>query len=435
MPKHLLTAREVQTAAPGDHKDGDGLFLRVQGRGASWLLRYTAANGKRRELGLGGADRYSQESAGESLKKARKEADQARDLIEKGTDPIDAKKAARAIERAQASKDANLTKGGEVTLRRYLRAYHADHIEPILSEKHAQQWLNSVEQHVPASVLDASIGSITAMQLLNELVPIWRKVPETGSRIFQRLALVFDASVIDGLRKENPAAPIKKELRRRAGRRVRGNFESMPYCQVPSFITALRKEKGNAARCLEFLILCAARTNEALTAEWGEIDKAARIWTIPAAKMKCREQHVVFLSERALEVIEGQADLDKRFVFPSATNSKRPMSNMSMLQVLTRMELRGEDVEQSFTVHGFRASFSTWSNETGIARPDVIEAALAHREQNLVRAAYNRSQFITERRALMDAWCAYATELKISEASAPAGRRQASEDSAQTPLG
>jgi integrase len=204
--------------------------------------------------------------------------------------------------------------------------------------------------------------------------------------------------VIEGLRRENPATPIRRELTKRAGRRERTNFASMPYQEAPAFVKQLRKAPGNAARSLEFAILAAARTSEALTAEWREFDRALRTWTVPPAKMKCRERHVVYLTDRALEILDGQTGQNNTFVFPSAVGRDAPLSNMALAMTLRRLGVKDA------TVHGFRSTFSTWANENGIARPDVIEAALAHREENAVRRAYNRSQFLAERRALMIAW-------------------------------
>jgi integrase len=415
MTKHLLSARQVQTAGEGDHSDGDGLALRVQpgadGRlRASWVLRYTSPTGKRRELGLGGADRASMKAAGESLTGARDAADVARKLLRDGLDPIDAKSARRdAARKAEAVKQAG-AKAIATTLRRYARTYHERHIEPVHTGKHGQQWLNSIEQHVPAALLDTSLDRIAAVDLLDELVPILRKVPETGPRIYQRLVAVFDSAVLDGLRPDNPATPIRRELRKRAGRRERGNFAAMPYRQVSDFVEVLRKVQGNSARCLEFTILTAARTTEALTAEWPEFNLQARTWTIPASKMKCREQHVVHLSDRVVDILDGQVGQHARYVFPSSVGRDAPMSNMALLMALRRNTGTG------LTVHGFRSSFSTWANELGIARPDVIEAALAHNEVDRVRKAYNRSQFLAERRALMNAWGGYLTGRPVTRA-------------------
>lgn len=195
-------------------------------------------------------------------------------------------------------------------------------------------------------------------------------------KTYQRLAAVFDAAVIDGLRPDNPATPIRRELHKPAGRRRRDNFPSMPYQQVAAFAKRLRAAAGNSPRCLEFAILSAARTSEALTAQWAEFDRQARTWTIPAAKMKCRERHVVHLNDRAAEILDGQAGQSATYVFPSPRSAEAPMSNMSLLMTLRRLGVK------AVTVHGFRSTFSTWANELGIAKPDAIEAALAHRQQN-----------------------------------------------------
>ena len=398
MPKHMLSARQVQVAREGDTHDGEGLILRVQKKAASWVLRYRVASGKRRELGLGAADRSSIEAAGASLTGARELADEARSQLKRGIDPIDARRAERRAEWDAATKERGQAAAAATTLRNYAKAYHEKHVEPLRTFKHGQQWINSIEQHVPAALLDATLDRITAIELLDGLVPVLRKVPETGSRVYQRLATIFDAAVIDGLRPDNPATPIRRELRKRAGRRRRDNFASMPYQQVPAFAKRLRAVPGNSPRCLEFAILTAARTCEALTAQWGEFDRQAQTWTLPAAKMKCRERHVVYLSERALEILDGQAEQGSTFVFPTPRSAEAPMSNMSLLMTLRRLGVK------TVTVHGFRSTFSTWANELGIAKPDAIEAALAHREQNAVRRAYNRSQFLAERRALMIAW-------------------------------
>jgi integrase len=119
--------------------------------------------------------------------------------------------------------------------------------------------------------------------------------------------------------------------------------------------------------------------------------------------MKGGQEHTVFLSPCAREIVEAQRLTGSPYVFPSPVDNEKPMSNMAMLAVLRRMKIDSET-----TVHGVcRASFSSWANENGIARPDVIEAALAHREQDRVRSAYNRASFDNERRSLLMAWAEY----------------------------
>jgi len=424
LARHLLSATQVRTASVGNHCDGDGLYLRVKANGtsnastASWVFRYTAPSGSRRELGLGAADRSTQEAAGATLKHARRKADEARAMLEETPrrDPIDVKAVERKATGEAAAANKAASKSAATTLRRYARAYHAAHVEPLRADRHGREWLGSIERHVPAALLDRPIAAVASIDLLDALVPILRKVPETGARIFQRLATVFDAAVIDGLRLDNPATPIRRELRKRAGRRESGNYAFMPYQRMKAFASDLRAMTGNSARCLEFTILTATRTGEALMAEWSEFDLQARIWMIPASRMKGREQHVVHLSERAAAIVEGQEGQHARYVFPSPTGLDAPMSNMSMLTVLRRMGLWGKDAPDRVTVHGFRATFSTWANELAIARPDVIEAALAHSEADRVRKAYNRSQFLNERRILMTAWGDYLAGREVTRA-------------------
>lgn len=170
-------------------------------------------------------------------------------------------------------------------------------------------------------------------------------------------------------------------------------------------MSRLRAAEGIAARCLEFAVLTTARTTEAIMAEWSEFDLDAALWVVPAARMKAKEAHAVYLSTSALDILKAQQALgmDANLVFPSLRLDGKALSNMAMLTVLGRMGMRDRT-----TVHGLcRSTFSTWANETGAARPDAIEACLAHEEKNRVRAAYNRAQFTDERRALLAAWADY----------------------------
>lgn len=211
----------------------------------------------------------------------------------------------------------------------------------------------------------------------------------------------------------NPAAAIRRKLREGQGPRQRGEFAALPYREAPALLARLRDAEGIASRCLEFAVLTAARTGEVLGMTWAEVDMAVATWVVPAGRMKSSgkekaESHTVHLSGRALEILTGlQAlKLNEAIVFPSPRSTDKPMSNRAMLTVLGRMGMRDRT-----TVHGLcRATFSTWANETAAARPDVIEACLAHEESNRVRAAYNRAQFTQERAALMLAWSEYLSK-------------------------
>lgn len=409
---HMLTAREVQAAGQGDHGDGGGLSLRVQGTAASWVFRYTDPTGKRREMGLGVAYRGSTAQAGDSLKTARNLASDARDLLAKGVDPLAARDQKREADRlAVKARKADQSRD-HWTLARCARDYHEREVEPVAKPVHAAQWISSLENHVPAALWHAPIGSITAPQLLEALQGVTSherarnvsNLAETLRRIRQRLDAVFVDAVFHERCIGNPAATIAKKLGKARPKKA-GEFAALDYRQAPALLARLRAMPGTAARCLEFAVLTAARTSEALLAEWSEIDLEGGTHTVPAARMKRGEQHTAYLSPRAVEILRAQLGQDPRYVFPSTIKSREglPQSNMAMLAVLDRLGVRDRT-----TVHGLcRSTFSTWANETGAARPDVIEACLAHSEADLVRKAYNRAQFNTERRALLLAWAEF----------------------------
>ena len=142
------------------------------------------------------------------------------------------------------------------------------------------------------------------------------------------------------------------------------------------FLVRLRERQGIAARALEFALLTVARTGEVVGATWDEFDLEAGVWTVPGPRMKGKEQHFVYLTDRAVEIVRAMEELGQPYVFPSPDLDGKPLSNMAMLTLLRRM-----DADKLTTVHGrCRATFSTWANEVGAGRPDVIEACLAHQE-------------------------------------------------------
>lgn len=413
---HLLTARQVMAAGEGDHGDGGGLMLRVRPDSVAWVLRYTSPLGKRREMGLGQAQRNTVAQAGQALTAARDKAHEARELLRAGKDPIAEREAQRDTDRAADVARRAEQDRARWTLARCARDYHERVIETTKSPKYAAQWIAALEHHIPASVWSLPIAEVTAPALLAALTGVTpherarnltsQKLPETVSRMRQRLDAVFEDAAFHGCCTGNPAAAITRKLREAQGKRVKRNFKALPYREAPALFARVHTAVGVSARALEFAVLTAARTGEALTVERSEIDFAHAVWQVPAEKMKAGEPHTVYLSRQALAVLAGIRGLDPRWVFPSPTtkNGKvRPLSNMAMLSTLGRLSMRDET-----TVHGLaRATFSTWAYETGAARPDVIEACLAHQEGDRVKAAYARTEFAEERRQLLAAWADY----------------------------
>ncbi|MCW5645128.1 MAG: tyrosine-type recombinase/integrase [Rhodoferax sp.] len=406
---HRLATKAVLAAGDGDHSDGGGLMLRVRGAHSSWVFRFTSPAGKRREMGMGAAYRSNAAQAGAELTTARELSANARKLLAAGIDPIDHR--GQSIEAAKQAKDAERAEKSRErwTLARAARDYHERVIEPSRTPKHAAQWIASLENHMPASIWNAPIASIEAPALLQALSTVrslenpGQRIPETLTRVRQRLDAVFDDAMFHNRCAGNPAAAIKRKMHGVKNKRNTGEFAALPYRDAPAFMARLRAAQGISARCLELAVLTAARTAEVLYVTWSEIDLERATWTVPGQRMKAGEPHFVPLSARAVEILQGQRGMHNTLVFPSFVKPDQPMSNMAMLAVLDRLGVRHQT-----TVHGLcRATFSTWANETAAARPDVIEACLAHSEADRVRSAYNRAEFTAERRALMDAWADY----------------------------
>jgi integrase len=396
---HLLRALNVKEAKI-DTPDGGGLWLRVKGSKASWLFRYSH-RGIRRDLSLGTCYRADLAQAGKSLTDARAAASRARSLLAEGKDPVDERKSQREAARTAKAAGKKAELQARLTLARAARDYHERVIEPNRTDKHGKQWIQSLETHVPAALWHKPIAEVEAPELLDAILGLYATIPETASRVRQRLDAVFEDAAFRKQCASNPAQAIRRKLREAIRSRERGNFAALDYRQVPAFVKRLREQPGTAARALEFALLTAARTSEVLELTASELDDA--VWRVPAVRMKAGEEHVVHLAPRALQILAEAMALGGVYIFPSPQDKSRPLSNMAMLNVLRRMK-----IQDKTTVHGVcRATFSTWAYETGAARPDVIEACLAHREADRVKRAYNRSQFTTDRKALLLRWADY----------------------------
>lgn len=408
---NLLTVRQVLNAKAGQYSDGGGLTLRVSDDGnASWVYRYTAPSGRRREMGMGKALRGTLEQAGQALRNSRDAVFNAEILLRQGLDPL-----AERDKNREAAKEADQSRKAEKererwTLARAARDYHERVIERTRTTKHAAQWIASLENHMPPALWHAPIEDITPPALLQALQGAANHdrarragdLGETLRRIRQRLDAIFEDAIFYGRASTNPAAAIRRKLAEARPVDANGQFAALDYRQAPALLARLRSMPGTAARALEFAVLTASRTSEVLGADWSEFDLEAGVWTVPGQRMKKREPHTVFLSHRAVEILRGQKLQHAETVFPSTHKNceGKPLSNMALLAVLDRLGVR-----DLTTAHGLcRSTFSTWANETGAARPDVIETCLAHAEADRVRRAYNRASFGAERKALLEAW-------------------------------
>jgi len=379
-----LTARAAATTKPGRYGDGAGLYLVVSESGArKWVFRFSFA-GKVTEMGLGSADSVT-------LAEAREKALEARRTVAAGRNPIEARRTAIS---------AVTTKP---TFGAVADALIAAKESEWRNDKHRAQWRMTLETYA-APLRPRPVDEIDTEAVLGVLKPIWQEKPETASRLRGRIEAVLDAAKAQGLRSgENPAAwrGHLSHLLPKRGVLKRGHHAAMDYGAVPAFLAQLRERDATAALALEFCILTATRSSETLGTRWSEIDMAARVWTVPAARMKAARAHRIPLPDRAMDILEKLFEARSGdFVFPGQRADK-PLSNMAMEMVLRRMKL--EDV----TVHGFRSAFRDWAgNETSFPR-EIAEAALAHVIGDKAEQAYRRGDALEKRRALMAAWASH----------------------------
>ena len=264
---------------------------------------------------------------------------------------------------------------------------------------------------------DMPVAAVGTEDVLRVLRPIWERIPETASRVRQRIEAVLDAARVKGwCTGENPAR-WKGHLagalpQPRKVKRVR-HRPALAWQEIGAFMSALAARDGIAAQALRFTILTAARTGEVRGMRWREVDLETKVWSVPGDRMKAARLHRVPLSPAALAVLEEVRPLMRQvddLVFPSG-HQRKPLSGMALSEVVRRMNAtddadalpRWRDAEgRAIVPHGFRSTFRDWAGETRPEGREVVEAALAHTIKD--KAAYARSDLLEKRRPLMDAW-------------------------------
>ena len=298
-PHHRLTAVSLSAKkAPGRYADGNGLYLVVDPSGAKrWIWR-GVVRGKRCELGLGSVRVVSLSAAREEAVQCRRKARHGGDLL------ADRRQHRRVVP----------------TFRDAAKQVHADHSETFKNPKHAAQWLSSLEADVFPIIGSRPVNTLSSGDVLRVLTPIWTVKPETARRLKQRMRLVFEwAKASEFYSGDNPTDGITKVLPKHKGDKQ--HHAALPFADVPVFLAALREDPRTSAGiklAFELLILTATRTNEVQLATWPEIDLDARMWTIPAKRMKSGREHRVPLSPRAMEILTRARALTtgQGFVFP-----------------------------------------------------------------------------------------------------------------------
>jgi integrase len=396
-----LTRRDIDKAIREAEKDGvkarlrvsDYLFLNIKpprSAGltvrASWSCAFTF-NSKARDMGLG-----SYPDVG--LLEAVEARDKARALIRAGVDPI----ADRQANRKPPKRKPTFGETADVLIK-----------EKESGWKHpstAAMWRRTLRDQC-ADLRALPVGEIDTEAVLDALKDALKR---SGGSIVVRnrtravIETVLDAAKVKGHRAgENPAAWRGNLALLLPKAKSSGHYPAMDYTEIPDFIRRLRIEANvsRASIALEFIILTAVRTREALEARWSEIDLAQRIWTIPATRMKSDREHRVPLSSRAVEIIEQMEKVRcSEYVFPGQ-NRDMPFGHSALPDLLKRLKAEG------VTVHGFRSSFRDWCGEETATPREVAEAALAHAVGSSTERSYRRGDALEKRRALMNAWADY----------------------------
>jgi integrase len=380
-----LTALKVRNAGPGRHVDVHGLHLLVRESGTrSWVLRIQH-EGERRDFGLGPAHEVS-------LAEARLLAADLRKTVRAGVDPSARKGRGRksVLTFEKVTGDCyEAMKGGWK------------------DQRHAS-WISSFERHVFPHIGSKAITAVDSAAVLTVLEPIWLKIPDTAKRVLQRIGTVLDFAHIKGLVPEEVSLRSVTRGLPRQNHRVT-HRAAMPHEDAPAFMKALTALPSTLGRdALRLTVLTAVRSNETRKATWGEFDLDKAVWSIPAARMKMKEAHIVPLAPAAVKLLRS---IHRRHlelhgtVGPSgllfSVSSGKPISDMTMLKVLRDMKITDA------TVHGFRSTFTDWVAECTNVPKEVADKALAHRISNAVEAAYRRTDFFDRRRVLMNEWAVF----------------------------
>ncbi len=383
-----LTDTKLRSLRPRDAvyrvADANGLAIEVKPTGARlWRYRYRF-NGAASMLGLG-------EYPSVPLAEARRRRDEARRLLDSGRNPAQVRRDEVRERRASAANT--------------FEAVALEWIERMggrWTPHHSADVRRSLEQEAFPAIGSRPVSEVTPSEVIDSLRTIEKRgAIEVAHRTAQRIAAVFRYAVQTERATFNPAADLRGVLKTRKVT----HLAAMPREELPDFLRKLETYDGRPETRigLRLLALTFVRTGELRGARWSEIDFDKAEWRIPAERMKMREEHVVPLSAqtiealRELQTITGRAPL----LFPGRSNAHKPVSENTFLFALYRLGYHGRA-----TGHGFRALASTTLNEQGWP-PDVIERQLAHAERNKVRAAYNRAQYLPERRKMMQAWADY----------------------------
>jgi len=384
-----LTAKKIENAKPLPTPqrlwDAGGLYLEVAPAGGKWWRFKYRFGGKEKRLSLGTFPDVP-------IRDAREARDDARKLLAAGKDP--------SIERQTAKRQTKLAAANsfEAIAREWYERQSG-----IWTPGHASDVLRRLETNLFPELGTKPIAKIAAPALLAAIRAVEsRGAHDLAHRMLGVAGQVFRYAVATGRCERDPSADLRGALTPHKPR----HQAAVKPDDLPALLRAIRTYRtiGDLQTELALRLLCLTfvRTNELIGAQWSEfadLDGSAATWIIPAARMKMKAEHVVPLSRQAVEVLRELRAIagDSKFILPGR-NRDKPISNNTLLFALYRLGYKGK-----MTGHGFRTVASSLLNEAGY-RPDVIEHQLAHKEPNKVRSAYNRAEYLPERRKMMQQW-------------------------------
>lgn len=418
MSKHLISGDQaIRSIKAGDPRnrlsDGDGLYLLlfVKGGAHGWRLDYSI-NARRKTLSLG-----TYPDTGLSL--ARKKADDARKLVSAGTDPSDVRKSTKAEHQRQKVEDtladAGLPPSGsfEAVAREWLATVHTAKV----SGGHADRTQLRLEQDVFPWLGRRPIAAIKAPELLECLRRVeGRGAIETAHRVRQACGQVFRYGIASGQCERDLAADLRDAL---TPVNVKHRAAITDPKRAGELLRAIEAYEGlpTTRAALQLAPLVFVRPGELRQAEWSEFDLDAAEWNIASARMKRSKQekasgaaHLVPLSRQAVAILKDLQPLTGhgRYVFPSLRTGERPMSDNAVLSALRRMGFPKDEM----TGHGFRAMARTMLAERLGIDEAIIEAQLAHAVKDSLGRAYNRTEFLAQRREMLQAWADHLDRLR-----------------------
>lgn len=385
---HTAITKAKPSAKPYKLADGGGMYLLVNPTGSKWWrLKYRFA-GQEKSISLGVYPEVS-------LSEAREKREEAKRLLKQRIDPS----FHRRIENTGSNTFAAIAKDWHDTNATRWTPGHRDMI-----------W-RRVEIHLLPAIGSRAIQDIKPSEILGAI----RQIEKGGStevshRVNQIASSIFRFAIASDKADYNPAADLKGALKPNQTK----HYPSISYKELPDFFAALENANTHILNkyALELLMLTFVRPGELRKGKWEQIDYKDKLWIIPSESMKMKREHIVPLSKQSLKVLDKiQEVVEGPYMFPAQQRQKNPIMSENTLN----KALRNMGYEGRMVAHGFRSLASTTINEFGWVHPDVIERQLAHIEPNKVKAAYNRAQYLEERRAMMQKWANFLDRARRSD--------------------